>query len=148
MNNHIFSEAYAEISYPFPIEWILSNLIPCSVIDISSYLCIYLKSLIGKGLDFENTRLKLIEAEWCIFASVNIPILVQIMACRLIGAKPLSQPLLKYCFISNHRNKLQWNHTFSFKKMQFCPGLNVLSWLSALCAMMALQIKELRHLWK
>ena len=39
----------------------------------------------------------LIEAEWRIYASVQITTLVQIMACRLIGAKPLSEPMLDYC---------------------------------------------------
>ena len=38
-----------------------------------------------------------IEAEWCINASVNLPALVQIMACRLAGAKLLSKPMLEYC---------------------------------------------------
>ena len=39
----------------------------------------------------------LIEAKWRIYASVNLPSLVQIMACRLVGAKPLSKPMLEYC---------------------------------------------------
>ena len=39
----------------------------------------------------------LIEAEWCLYASVNWPSLVQIMPCRLKGAKPLSEPMLEYC---------------------------------------------------
>ena len=30
------------------------------------------------------------------YASVNKPSLVQIMACRLVGAKPLSEPMLEY----------------------------------------------------
>ena len=38
-----------------------------------------------------------VEAEWRIYASVNFPPLVQIMACRLVGAKPLSEPMLEYC---------------------------------------------------
>ena len=32
-----------------------------------------------------------------IYASLNKPSLVQIMACRLDGAKPLSEPMLGYC---------------------------------------------------
>ena len=40
---------------------------------------------------------QLIEAEWRIYASVNLPSLVQIMACRLVGAKPLSELMLEYC---------------------------------------------------
>ena len=32
-----------------------------------------------------------------IYALVNYPSLVQIMACRLIGAKPFSEPMLEYC---------------------------------------------------
>ena len=42
-------------------------------------------------------NIKLIEAGWRIYASVNLPSLVQIMACRLVGAKPLSEPMLGYC---------------------------------------------------
>ena len=30
-------------------------------------------------------------------ASVKLPPLIQIMACRLVGAKPLSEPVLEYC---------------------------------------------------
>ena len=45
----------------------------------------------------QQNVLKLIEAEWRIYASVNKPSLVQIMACRLDGAKPLSEPMLEYC---------------------------------------------------
>ena len=39
----------------------------------------------------------LIEAERRIYAHKTSPSLVQIMACRLIGAKPLSEPMLDYC---------------------------------------------------
>ena len=36
---------------------------------------------------------------WCrIYATVNRPVLVQIMACRLFGAKPLSKPSLQWSF--------------------------------------------------
>ena len=35
--------------------------------------------------------------------------LVEIMACHLVGAKPLSQPRLEYCYNWSIRNKLQWN---------------------------------------
>ena len=38
-----------------------------------------------------------IEAEGRIYASVNQSAFVQIMACRLVGAKPLSEPMLEYC---------------------------------------------------
>ena len=71
--------------------------------------------------------------------SVNSPSPIQIMACRLIGAKPLSIPMPEY-FDLNLRNKLQrilkQNSYFSFKKMhlkissakwrQFCRGLSLL----------------------
>ena len=33
--------------------------------------------------------------------------LVQIMTCRLFGAKPLSKPMLDYCQLE-HRNKIRW----------------------------------------
>ena len=32
-----------------------------------------------------------------IYELVNLPSLVQIMACRLVGTKPLSEPMLEYC---------------------------------------------------
>ena len=35
--------------------------------------------------------------------------LVQIMACRLFGAKPLSKPILGYCQLNPYRSKLQWD---------------------------------------
>ena len=38
-----------------------------------------------------------LEAEWRIYASVIWPSLVQIMACSLDFAKPLSEPVLEYC---------------------------------------------------
>ena len=72
----------------------------------------------------------LIEAAWRIYASVNRPSLVQIMACRLVGTKPLSEPMQEI---------VNWNLKiviFLFKKMRlkmlsakwqpFCLSLNVL----------------------
>ena len=46
-----------------------------------------------------NETVYLIEAEWRTYASVNLPSLVQIMACRLVGAKPLSEAVLVYCWL-------------------------------------------------
>ena len=37
------------------------------------------------------------EAEWRIDVSANWPSLVQIMACRLVGTKPLYELMLEYC---------------------------------------------------
>ena len=37
---------------------------------------------------------RLIAAEWRIYASANLPASVEIMACRLVCAKPLSEPVL------------------------------------------------------
>ena len=52
--------------------------------DFWSFLCAWFNSL--------N-----IEAEWRIYPPVNYPSLVQIMACRLVGDKPFSEPVLEYC---------------------------------------------------
>ena len=66
--------------------------------------------------------------------------LVQIMACRLVGAKLLSHPMLEYCQLDNWEktsvNLLIVINTFSFKKMHskmssakcrpFCPGVDEL----------------------
>ena len=51
----------------------------------------YFNKVIAKGFGYQLT-----EAEWHIYTSVNLPSLVQIMACRLAGAKPLSEPMLEY----------------------------------------------------
>ena len=68
------------------------------------------------------------------------PSLVQIMACRLFGAKPLSEPMLPYCqlnpkehisvkfylkFKSFHLRKCTWKCRLP-KWWPFCLGLNVL----------------------
>ena len=37
------------------------------------------------------------ESEWRLYASVNVPSLVQIMDCHLANAKPLSEPMMKFC---------------------------------------------------
>ena len=38
------------------------------------------------------------------------------MVCRLIGAKPLSEPMLEYCWLDHWELQFK-NYTFSFKKM-------------------------------
>ena len=48
---------------------------------------------------------ELIEAEWRLYASINKPSLVQIMACRLVGAEPLSESVLKY-FLLNPQEQI------------------------------------------
>ena len=59
--------------------------------------------------------------------------LVQIMTCRLFGAKPLSKPMLAYCHLgTNFSENLIKIQNFSFikshlkissaKRRQFCPG--------------------------
>ena len=63
------------------------------------------------------------------------------MACRLVGAKPFSEPIMEYWYIrtlkTNFSEILSKIHAFSFKKMHlkmssakwlpFCLGLNVLT---------------------
>ena len=44
----------------------------------------------------KHTKSQLIEAERRIYAAVNMPTFVQIMACHLIGAKPLPEPMQEY----------------------------------------------------
>ena len=58
------------------------------------------------------------------------------MACRLVGAKPLSEPMLEYCQLDPWETSIEI-HTFSFKKIHlkissakwrpFYLGLNVLN---------------------
>ena len=63
--------------------------------DVTTYAFPYpdAASVAGNEVSF----VKLIEADWRIYSSVNRPSLVQIMACRLVGAKPLSEPMMEYC---------------------------------------------------
>ena len=58
----------------------------------------YLSSADFHAQEFNISVRSLIEAEWRMCASVNSPQLVQIMPCRLVGAKQLSEPMLKYCW--------------------------------------------------
>ena len=53
----------------------------------------------------------IIEAEWRLHASVNSSSLIPMMACRLVGAEPLSELMLVIFLIRNLelKNKLQWN---------------------------------------
>ena len=44
-----------------------------------------------------NVVFELIEADWRIYAWVIKPPLVQLIACRLVGAKPSPEPMLEYC---------------------------------------------------
>ena len=53
----------------------------------------------------------LIEVEWLIHASVILPSLVKIMACCLVGAKPLSNQC--WNIINRTRNKFQWNRNYN-----------------------------------
>ena len=59
-----------------------------SVVGWSIYVA--LVALLAQCVNYDY----LIEAEWRIYAPVNKPSLVQIMACRLV-AKPLSEPMLE-----------------------------------------------------
>ena len=55
------------------------------------------QALLGLWNDGGGTHVShyLIEADWCIYASVNYTIIgSDLKACRLDGAKPLSEPLL------------------------------------------------------
>ena len=87
------------------------------------------------------------EAEWRLYASVNYPPLVQIMTCRLVSTKPLSEPMVEYCQLGPQEQSSEIsvvNQTFSFKKLHlrisyakwrpFSLGLNVLIVLNCINA--------------
>ena len=86
-----------------------------------------------------KTWLQLIEAEWSIYASVNLPSLVQIIACRLVGAKHWTSAgiFLKWPLGTKFSEISMEIHISSFRKMYlkmssakclpFCFGLNVLT---------------------
>ena len=78
--------------------------------------------------------LYLIEAEWRIYALVNLPSLVQIMACRLAGAKPLSEPLLEYFLIwtlGKQTSVKHWAKFHSRKCIWKCRLRNSVHFVSA-----------------
>ena len=69
--------------------------------------------------------------------SVIQPSLVQIVVCRLVATKPLSEQILEYYQLGTNFSQIQIEiHIFSFNKMHlkilpakwqpFCLGLNVL----------------------
>ena len=68
---------------------------------------------------------QLIEAEWRIYTSVIQPPLVQIMACRLVSAKPLSEPMLEYCTFEPQRDlipgfpKIIWKNVINTYRNNF-----------------------------
>ena len=83
----------------------------------------------------------LIEAKWHLYAVKSTKkSLVQIMACHLFGAKPLSKPMLIYFVSWTLRNQLQWNfnpntkifieenafENIIWKWWPLCIGLNAL----------------------
>ena len=80
----------------------------------------------------------------------NESALVQLMACRLFGAKPLPEPMLAYCqldsreqisvkfeseFCHFHSRKCFWNCRLPIWR-PFCPGGDelILSWYSGCCS--------------
>ena len=95
-----------------------------------------------QSIDFYSRTLKtqsaqLIEAEWRIYATVNLPSLVQIMACRHVIIWAKAGIFLIPIPETNFNEIWREIHTFSFKKMHFkmssmerrsfYPGLSVLS---------------------
>ena len=57
--------------------------------------------------------------------------LVQITACRLFDAKPLSEPKLCYCKFRTLRNNSQWNFKSRELKWSGDWGTGTVGWLSA-----------------
>ena len=57
--------------------------------NIAQYYC-------NNGYIIMNGSPQLIQAAWGIYAAVG-PSLVQIIACRLVGGKPLPEPIMAYC---------------------------------------------------
>ena len=61
-------------------------------IEIPSTVLKYFKKCCSKFVNLTGLILDLYT-----HAPVNLPSLVQIMACHLVGAEPLSEPMLEYC---------------------------------------------------
>ena len=103
VTSHCLSQCWSISLSPYDIaswQWI-SQLRKCGAIgDICQWLFIV--------TIFFKYFIQLIQMEWCIYASVNKPSLVQTMACHLTGTKPLSEWMLEYCYLILG-NKLEWN---------------------------------------
>ena len=71
----------------------------CRVIPILGYAI----NIMSRNMILLHTSLierktpQLIEAQWRIYAPAMEPSLVHIMACLLLSAKPLSEPMQEYC---------------------------------------------------
>ena len=68
----------------------------------SDHVCVDIKSNYDLAFAFNSSPPSAEYMRQCIGSA-----LVQIMACRLFGAKPLSKPMLDYSQLS-HKNKFQW----------------------------------------
>ena len=86
----------------------LSTFLGVILLCTRTFILCNLSSMVSYVIPARLINLFNIEAERRIYASVIQPSLVQLMACRLVGAKPLS----KQCWnIVNWtlENKIQWN---------------------------------------
>ena len=75
-------------------------------------------------------------AEWRIYASINYPSLVQIMACRLEGAKTLFAPMLECCLLDTWEQtsvkfQSKFKHFHRRKYVEICRLRNVVHFVSA-----------------
>ena len=59
------------------------------------FISLFFSKLQANVVDYHTTEP--IEAGWHMYESENKPSMVHILACRLVGAKPLSKPVLDYC---------------------------------------------------
>ena len=71
--------------------WCCSNWLLAMLICISTISPVKVESRTCKANNHTKTK-------WRIYASVNSPSSVKIMACRLVGAKPFSEPMMEYCW--------------------------------------------------
>ena len=72
------------------------------MVSLLMYICVTQPQWVNDGVVWVFVSSDLNELthwgwEMHIYASVNLPSLFQIMACRLFSAKPLSEPMLLYC---------------------------------------------------
>ena len=108
ISNHVPGKVWEEINYPFPnftgctvefCEWI-SRFTPHVIMDV---ITIHGDTKHNKAQRSSNTT-----HQSCVYFNSAPPsaaymcrwtgsALVQIIACRLVGAKPLSEPKLEYC---------------------------------------------------
>ena len=140
-----YDEAFDNISYKmaaiiFSLQcvcWTWYLILPCLMSLFTLYICLLVWDVV-KSRNRLSASFNLSPPSAAYMRQWIGSALVQIMACRLFSAKPLSKPMLGYCQLDPwEKNFSEIITNFSFTKMQlkissakrrpFCPGRDELT---------------------